>query len=658
MTLADRSIGRAGPVPTVWALASHAYAATAVVWLPLVVIQSLDGLLVVAPWPQVASDLGLLWLLGLLPAVALALLGLGAAALARQLGASVAPRATLAWTITLAPLVWICIWQTLRTAWMWVKAVTGFEYAITPTLRLAAVALLLAVLVVAVRRWSLGALLVRVRQGVGSLRGPAIALAAAAATWTLVWPPELLKHATSTGTPRAGADDPRSDVFLISLDTLAAVDADACHSDALMPRLHAFAQGASCFTRLHASSNFTTPTVATMETGLLPWSHFATQPDASIAPWERPHTLATRLVERGYRVHAITDNLLASPRHRGTQAGYHSTDFAHTTLFGNVVREAMTAWPNSQLPRLAAAAISFVGAFDMHVHGADNPYDSRRTYEAALTRLADEKALRPDVPLMIWAHSLPPHSPYLPPPQTKYRLLAPGQLERWQDMLPDNIEYRPQQQAVVDQHRLRYRELMMASDIWLGDFLDELRRQGRLDAALVIVTSDHGESFEKGYYGHAGPMLHEALVRVPLIVKLPGQREGRVINEVVSQADLAPTVLDIVGAAALPAAEGRSLRPVLEGAPLGPEPVFSMSMERQSRFGRLAHGRFAIVDGHHKFERDVDTGRTRLFDLEADPAEKDDVASRLPQIAARLDALLGTRLLAAEARRQAGAAAR
>ena len=284
------------------------------------------------------------------------------------------------------------------------------------------------------------------------------------------------------------------DIIVIMLDTLAMADADACNpNSATMPRLAAFAGGASCFTRFYASSNFTTPTTSTFESGLLPWSHFATQPDAKMAPHTRGHNLADVLKSQGWRTHSITDNLLGSPRHRGTFAAYSSSGFAHTTLYGNWFREAMTVFPDTALPRLAATAVSFLGSFDMALHGHDSPYVSERTYEAMLALMQREPR---DRPMFLWALTLPPHSPYLPPPQTKYRLLPPGDLETWRQMMPDNIEYGPRAQPLVDKHRLRYRESMMAADASLGAFLDQLENSGRLRNAIVVITSDHGESFE------------------------------------------------------------------------------------------------------------------------------------------------------------------
>ena len=173
-----------------------------------------------------------------------------------------------------------------------------------------------------------------------------------------------------------------------------------------------------------------------------------------------------------------------------------------------------------------------------------------------------------------------------------------------------------------------------------GRLPDELERQGRLDKAIVIVTSDHGESFEKGYYGHAGPMLHDALTRVPLVIKLPGQRHGQTVQRPVGQADLAPTLIDLVGAPALPHAEGKSLRPLLQGQPRPERPAFTMSMERQSRFRPLQHGRFAVIDGDFKYEMELDSAHSALFDLRADPSETRDVSALHTQTAKRLQTLI------------------
>jgi arylsulfatase A-like enzyme len=224
-------------------------------------------------------------------------------------------------------------------------------------------------------------------------------------------------------------------------------------------------------------------------------------------------------------------------------------------------------------------------------------------------------------------------------------------------MLPDNVTYGPARQRQVDKHRLRYRESIMAADAALGTFLDELQRQGRLDNALIVVTSDHGESFEKGFMGHAGPLTHDALIRVPLVIKLPGQKRGQVLEMPISQADLAPTLLDLVDAPPLPRAEGRSLRAALDGLPMPVSPVFAMTMERQSRIRPLNEGQYVVIDGDDKLtftldQRSATRPISKLFDLAVDPEEAHDLAAMRPQRTRELEILLGQRLATAEHARQ------
>jgi arylsulfatase A-like enzyme len=639
------------PEPTPWALFGVALAALALVWLPLTVLQMIDGLLFLRRAADVARDVALAWPLVALPAAAFALIAWLAGRAARAVAATARHAALIAWALLLAPVAWICGWQLARTAWLWIKVTAGSTLGMSAETRLLAVALLAFALVLL---FSLRAhrLLNAAVHHLLALRIPALVVVLLSLAVTLAAPPERLgARATPVAALPAGERAP--DIILISIDTVAAEDAGACGGPLnFMPELRRFAAGATCFDRHYAAANFTTPTASTIETGTLPWSHLAVQPDAKVLPGLVRPALADALAARGYRAVSVTDNLLASPRHRGTHRGWQQTVLSRTTLFGNHVREAMTVFPDTALPQIAAAAWSFAGAFDVWLHGEASPYDSERVYDDARAVLA---AQPPGQPLLLWVHTLPPHSPYLPPPSTKGRLLPHGELDRWHELLPDNVRYPGTQQPLADKHRLRYRESMLAADTSLGRFLAELQTSGRLARSIVVVTADHGESFERGFIGHAGPLLHESLVRIPFVLRLPGQTQGRVIEQPMSQADLAPTLLGLAGAAPLAHAEGRSWDAALRsGGSTLPDlmPVFTMSLEHQNRFAPLgAQGHFAVIDGRYKLWSTLGREPARLYDLTADPREANDIAATEPARVARLEALLRERLARAEAER-------
>ncbi|MCV2423109.1 sulfatase [Paucibacter sp. DJ2R-2] len=648
----DRYRAQAGtPVlrePTAWALFVCALTAIATLALPLSVIQLIDGLVFVASGLEVAQDLALLCLLAILPAAALTSFAL----LVGRLVACVLPKrhqSTTTWGVLLLTVGWMCAWQFGRTVWLWIRAITQITYVVTPELRLLAVGLLALGVSLLMRRVGAVRLLNAAADRLWALRHATALLVLTAILLTTAFPPVVYWRGEQAGGAGPSQQRDRPDIFLITLDTLAASDANVCgDGPTYMPELRRFAKRGSCFGNLYASSNFTTPTISTIETAALPWSHFATQPDAKMAHGLRSQSMAKILQQAGYGTHMVTDNLLASPLHRGTHTAYDSNVLVHTTLVGNVVRDAVTMFPDTALPKLVAATASFLGALDVQTHGQQSPYESHRSYAAALNLIDEAKAGQP---LFVWVHTLPPHSPYLPPASTKYRLLPKGELERWQDLLPDNIAYPAPLQPLVDKHRLRYREAIMAADAELGLFLRDLEARGRLDNAVIIVSSDHGESFEHGFLGHAGPLLHNALIKVPLVFKLPGQNTTRHIAQPVSMADLAPTILDIVGAPALPHAEGRSLRPMLNGEAISDQAVFSMTMERQSRFQAITNGHYAVIKGSSKLIWNLASGELQLFDLDVDPGEKTNLAAQQPELAAQMKSLLQERVKAAEARR-------
>ena len=101
----------------------------------------------------------------------------------------------------------------------------------------------------------------------------------------------------------------------------------------------------------------------------------------------------------------------------------------------------------------------------------------------------------------------------------------------------------------VDVHFIRaaYDEEIAFVDQEVGRFLDELDERGRFDDSMVVLTSDHGEElFEHGGFEHGHAMWTEVL-QVPMIIWGPGVTPGRE-DEPVSLVDVAPTVLDWVGA--------------------------------------------------------------------------------------------------------------
>ena len=171
-------------------------------------------------------------------------------------------------------------------------------------------------------------------------------------------------------------------------------------------------------------------------------------------------------------------------------------------------------------------------------------------------------------------------------------------------------------------------------DQQLGVLLDGLDKEGLLTEAVVVVFSDHGENLgdhgDAG--GHHGVSLYDEVTHVPLLIRGPMLQAGRVADPV-SIADIAPTLLTLVGARPLDAPDGRSLAGYLLGEP--PPPTFTIS-----EFYDFGHRLRAVVEGRHKLIDDVRHNVRQLFDIIEDPHETRDLSQAEPERASALQALL------------------
>ncbi len=116
----------------------------------------------------------------------------------------------------------------------------------------------------------------------------------------------------------------------------------------------------------------------------------------------------------------------------------------------------------------------------------------------------------------------------------------------------------------VRQLRARYWGLCSQVDTHCGTILDTLRECSLWDDTIIVFTSDHGDMMGS-HQLVAKCVMYEEAVRVPLLVKLPGQRQSRRIANPVSQVDLVPTLLDALGQAIPDHLPGRSLLGRLRG---------------------------------------------------------------------------------------------
>ena len=113
-----------------------------------------------------------------------------------------------------------------------------------------------------------------------------------------------------------------------------------------------------------------------------------------------------------------------------------------------------------------------------------------------------------------------------------------------------------------DFYAQRYAKAVEYTDLQVGWILDTLESTGRLERALIVLTADHGESFdERDLWFDHGTHASEEQLHVPLVIHFPdGKRGGEVADELVGLMDVAPTVINVLNLEPMAAADGRSLR--------------------------------------------------------------------------------------------------
>jgi len=210
-------------------------------------------------------------------------------------------------------------------------------------------------------------------------------------------------------------------------------------------------------------------------------------------------------------------------------------------------------------------------------------------------------------PFFYWVHFYDPHTPYRPPAEFARRFPT-GPL----GLYDAEIAY---------------------MDLWVGRVLGSLRERGLLEHTLVVVAGDHGEAFgEHGEQGH-GIFCYEETLRVPLIVHAPGRFQPRRVAARVGLVDVMPTILEALGVKPPPAIQGRSLVPLLGGHAEQEEPAYYF----ESLYG-LEEMNWAPLTG--LLQRDykyLSLPEAELYDLAADPGEKQNVFLRKNIVARDMD---------------------
>jgi arylsulfatase A-like enzyme/cytochrome c-type biogenesis protein CcmH/NrfG len=328
--------------------------------------------------------------------------------------------------------------------------------------------------------------------------------------------------------------------------------------------------------------------------------------------------------------HAYSHVPLTLPAHVSLLSGTLPGEHGVRDNVGYAVAPALAPWLPSLLAGHGYATGGFVSSFVLrHATGVARgfaTYDDHfpRAAQATMAGVGRPGQATLDAakawlggqggkPLFLFFHVYEPHLPYQPPPPFDARFTA-----------------RPYDGEIAEADRV------------VGLLLDELKRLGIYDRALVVLLSDHGEGLGDHGEDEHGLLLYRESLQVPLLVKLPGgARAGQTVDQPAQLVDLVPTVIEVLGLEPIAGLAGSSWLSLAS-----PRTLYAETYYPQIHFGWQPL-RSVIGEGHHYIESTA----PELYDLAADPAESRNRLTDDRRLAGRLrDAARGfARPLAAPA---------
>lgn len=424
------------------------------------------------------------------------------------------------------------------------------------------------------------------------------------------------------------------------------------------PYLKKFAERAFVYHNHYSGGNFTTTGTASMLTGLNPWTHRAINYRGMVDRQLTDRNLF-RLIGNEYTRLAFTQNLWADILlsqfesdidihlpcdsysqfiHSFVQPDDLPSDrrMAYYVLqdFTNLRVDDPQAFPGSLLIASGDLARALVPnrnhISDGYPRGLPTNYDYAYENASVLDGIRDliRSSLAQSESYLAYFHLWSPHEPY------NARKDFVGMFE---EDIP--LQAKPRHpfsggnhpETALRKYRREYDEYIADLDAEFGRVIAELERSGALQNSYVIITSDHGEMFERGEQGHASALMYAPVTHIPLLISAPRQMSRSDFHAATSNVDLMPTILEIAGKEIPEWVEGRLL-PGFGGDEDSTRSIFPMMGKDNAAFQPIKHATFVLIKGG--YELLFYTGypghadRFELYHLDEDPHELQNLFSK------------------------------
>jgi arylsulfatase A-like enzyme len=427
------------------------------------------------------------------------------------------------------------------------------------------------------------------------------------------------------------------------------------------PFINEWAKKTSVFNRVEAEGNWTATTVPSLMTGKRVWTHRVFNPHGSWVVKGSTENFPLLMKDNGYYTAAYNANSFASPKNLGL---FNSFDNYYPHSFFGKKKDFFGIIDNT-LHELFAGKIKLYNWFTQsdfifkkfivrYIFAFAPIKKEGKSTTTVPTDIAYNQFLQdldklPE-PFFVWIHHYPPHDPYLPP--EPYMGMFDASLELRTDESQENVvneaiknihegyQNRSDEfQQNINRLRARYDEFIRYCDNGFQDFISKFELKNKINKTVIIISADHGESFDHFNVKHGGTNLFESVTNIPLIIKKPDQSKGQLINNLTEQIDIPATILSLASIPVPAWMEGRSLTPLLDGKSLSSKPAISMSTYKNNNRGPITNGVFAVWEDDYKLILtlgDTDSKHSLLFNLKQDPDEMHNLFDKKTEIGLHL----------------------
>jgi len=425
-----------------------------------------------------------------------------------------------------------------------------------------------------------------------------------------------------------------------------------------MPNLAKFVEKATIYHNHYTAGTFTVPGTASLLTGLYPWTHRALQLGGGITSKHVNHQVFAAMKP-------MYSTLAYAQNHNADQFLYQSRDYLDVHIgaaefnaqhrfiyssFKNDARIAFASFEDNIVQRgIGLDSSLFLGPTyrlkalrDRYLvtaaHEDEYPRGMPGGGENELYLLEDlvNGAINMFGGLtgsnFSYMHFYPPHGPYEPKAAFWKKFVGDSWAPKQKDMHPLSVERNSRGNSVAN--RRFYDEFLASWDNELERLFEYLNSSGLLENSYIIITSDHGEMFERGEIGHFTPLIYDPVMHVPLIILRPGQTQREDVYVNTSSLDIIPTLAQITGIPIPVWAEGELL-PGFGGVENPSRSIYTMDAKTNSAFTSLQKYSVSLTKDRYRLTHYQYPGYMgfEFYDLDKDPDELDDLFASSPAIA-------------------------